>query len=107
MNTRVPLRSIIVITTLLLPLLIMLSAFFGWKMTKHKKTKPEACDVTMGSQTFDPDVLYATIDDIQNDHVLTENVTYSTISTKNNFQQKTAGPNESVIYSTLKNNEPE
>ncbi|KAM4591279.1 uncharacterized protein PAE49_015402 isoform 2-T2 [Odontesthes bonariensis] len=85
MNTRVPLRSIIVITTLLLPLLIMLSAFFGWKMTKHKKTKPEACDVTMGSQTFDPDVLYATIDDIQN----------------------TAGPNESVIYSTLKNNEPE
>ncbi|XP_018552293.1 uncharacterized protein LOC108897245 [Lates calcarifer] len=80
----------ILITTLVLLLLVVPAAFFGWRMIKHSKSKPEGPDIAAGSQTGrDPEVLYATVTfnkhvaaQRKGNHMPEESVTYSTIVIK-------------------------
>ncbi|XP_070772599.1 CMRF35-like molecule 1 [Enoplosus armatus] len=102
-------KMTILITTLtVLHLLVVVAAFFGWRMIRRNKTKPEGPDITAGSQTgSNPDVLYATIVHDQHvaaqkkSHVPEESVTYSTIVMKDIVPQMTEPAEGSVICSTL------
>lgn len=86
---KCPTRVIIVITTLVLQLLVIPAAFFGWRMIRHKKTKPEEPDITVASQTgSDPELLYATVH-------------YQRVAPWKKAKQLDPIPEESVIYSTI------
>ncbi|XP_044070998.1 uncharacterized protein LOC122884754 [Siniperca chuatsi] len=85
----------ILITTLILQLLVVIAAFFGWRMIRRNRTKSEGPEITVDSQTgSDADVFYGTI--FHNQHVAAqrkqnylpeESVTYSTIVMKDSVPQ--------------------
>ncbi|XP_071336540.1 polymeric immunoglobulin receptor-like isoform X2 [Trachinotus anak] len=79
----------ILITTLVLQLLVVPAAFFGWRMMRHNKTKPDGPDVTASSQTgSDAEVLYATVGH------------YQPVAAWKMVKQNPM-PEDSVIYSTI------
>ncbi|XP_037829574.1 CMRF35-like molecule 1 [Kryptolebias marmoratus] len=99
----------ILVSTLLLQLLIVLAAIFGWRMMKHKKSKSNESGISLDPQTPDSDIFYTTV--VHNQHVpiqtkqdqlYTGSAIYDNIKPLDNVDQMTAAPEGSVIYSTLK-----
>ncbi|XP_034537087.1 CMRF35-like molecule 1 isoform X2 [Notolabrus celidotus] len=100
-------EMIILITTFILLLLLVAAAFLGWRMLK-RKSKPQAPNMTVDSQTeSDPEVLYAKIQHKkglagQRKNQRTEDtVTYSAFVMKDHVQQATEPADGDVIYSTV------
>ncbi|XP_051816272.1 uncharacterized protein LOC127537604 isoform X2 [Acanthochromis polyacanthus] len=101
---------IAVTTTLFLALVVVPAACFGCRMIMRNKSKPEVGDINVDYP--DSDVTYTTI--VHNQHagaktkdcIPVENVTYSTIVLKDSMQQMAEPADRSVIYSTIKHDEP-
>ncbi|XP_040905065.1 uncharacterized protein LOC121189217 isoform X2 [Toxotes jaculatrix] len=98
----------ILTTTLVLQLLVLPAAFFGWRTLRHNKTKPEGSDVTVESQAgSDPEEHYSTVVHNQHvaaqkkDHKKEESVIYSTVVINDSVQQMAEPTDGSVIYSTV------
>ncbi|XP_023282407.1 CMRF35-like molecule 1 [Seriola lalandi dorsalis] len=80
----------VLITILALQLLVVPAAFFGWRMIKCQKSKPEGPDITVCSETErDPEVLYATV------------VHYQRVAPWKKVKLQNPMPEETVLYSSI------
>ncbi|XP_041645811.1 uncharacterized protein LOC121511275 [Cheilinus undulatus] len=108
---KISTEVMILIIALVSLLLFITAALIGWRMIKHRKTKPVVGDICMSPRPEnDPALLYATISHDKHgaaqekNHEPEESVMYSTIIMKDHLQvcDKVEPSDGSVIYSTVK-----